>query len=466
MIRQDEWEHISSFLDMKTLYSTFRCISRMHYSIGYLFQEKQSPVERRKSIINKTSYKSKVKSIQLTSIDTIWNNIFGNKYNCPLSSLLWDILCLPFGFFIGGSKAMLIAHEIFSFSYNKTQYQYSDIDIYCINNKETCNITEIENALFNLLEKSGLKYYINVKKFILNIVFENTEYPIIQIILHIKNNMDEFMDFIDLPNTQFAFKLSVNKIKELYYTDNAYFALQNKINIIYDPVIGTTINRIQKYYNKGFLTVVMSPYGYERDHSQRVLSVFDSLSLYINRIYVDCYLSDIFKYKDLVFSDFDYNSFAYNDICSNNNNITLQFYRHSTNIDNTRIIRILTFLNISIINIIKEISIEKFIVFSDNDFWYETHYIGEQYIEHIIHHFKFSYQKLYLHQYKYDEREPFIHSFSNYKNLRKKNYKNISKFPYYCILTGKELLTLNTQALFYFDFNIRFLFQSGLITEY
>lgn len=470
------WETISHFLDLKTLYTTFRCISKLHHSIGYLFQGQQSPTERRYSILYGKPYISRVKNKEWDINDKLrktWNDVMMIKRNEDgngeedkdkteelMNELVWKILELPYGFFIGGSRAMLLAYELLctESKYDKNMYLGSDIDIYCCMHQEKYDIKELQDRLCEVLEESrckGLRYYINVKKYLLNVVFYDKKYPTIQIILHIKKSMDEFMEFVDLPNTQFAFCVMKNEKKSvLYYTENAIFALNTGINIIYEPIIkGTMINRIIKYGKRGFLTVVMSPYGNERNAYQRVVSIFDICEYrhigddkYINRIYVDCYLKDIFKIKEHL----DTNEILWLEMHEYINILEnrVDQYVYCQNI-HTRLGRILRYMKLSMCDVSVNRKIRYYYDAIGNHEGYTTYYVNIIRTEH-----KYSRHKLL--KYRDDERSD-KHSFEAYNGLRKSNYKRLTKFPYYCILYGNELRRLNSTQLFYTDFVDTFL---------
>jgi hypothetical protein len=446
----------------------------MHYSIGYLFQGQQTPTERRRSVYYGKPFVSKVRTkewkLQEETVSNAWNNVFFTKNqeeNKLLSDFVWNLLKLPFGFFIGGSKAMRMAYELFSIEYDENPYRYSDIDIYCKNQENNCNLREMEEALYDLLEKSGLKYYINVKKYLLNIVFQNIYLPTIQIILHIKGTIDEFMEFIDLPNTQFAFTIS-DQNAQLHYTENAIFALHTKINIIYDPIFGTTFNRIIKYGQRGFLTVVMSPFGAERDPYQRVLSLFDTHDMIhdvssVNRIYVDCCLKDIYCFQHFLYSDMDFylapTSFV-------DERFQIHRYLFHQNIRRSRTICILSHLHLPISTVKKTTTIScvrtQTIIGWNEDDGYIYDYTNCY--RHTIF-TKYTSSQHASMRYKDDERSMERHCYPEYKRSRKYNYKHMDIFPYYCILTGNELKRFCTRPLFYFDFLDTFLNKYGIFQE-
>jgi hypothetical protein len=216
-----------------------------------------------------------------------------------LMGLLFSVREAPF--YIGGSFATILAHMFQGKEIDLDLYEDSDIDIYCIGpNVSDKTLLEYQNALFRLIAKyfvhlGDVEHYVTIKRYIINICvpFPGRK---IQIVLHRKKSIDEHMEFVDLPITQFL--LGSNKgMACLYKTRMAQFALDNKINVISDPVNEQTYNRISKYLDRGFQTFVHAKgQSYIMGHSKsRIMSVFE-LSDYKRcyRHYVDC------SFKDLV----------------------------------------------------------------------------------------------------------------------------------------------------------------------
>ena len=78
----------------------------------------------------------------------------------------------------------------------------SDINIYVFG---SYNLYDIQKSISYFINKHfNNKCLIKIKPNLINIEFENNNYRTIQIILHIKANIDEHIIFIDLPITHFV----------------------------------------------------------------------------------------------------------------------------------------------------------------------------------------------------------------------------------------------------------------------
>jgi len=168
-------------------------------------------------------------------------------------------------FYIGGSMAMLLADSLLNnVPINISNYECSDIDIFIISQK---NLSDIENHFCHVANKSfsTIQYAIYYQNNCLfNFVFQNEKYRKIQVVFHVKKNMDEHMEFIDLSVTQFILTIDKTKYEtkyKLFYTMKAKNELQNKIITLYEPLNRATENRIEKYVQKGFIVSILTPYG-------------------------------------------------------------------------------------------------------------------------------------------------------------------------------------------------------------
>lgn len=157
-------------------------------------------------------------------------------------------------FFIGGSFGTIFAHLLLGENINLDLYKDADIDIYC------CSTMEVQ-ILDSMLKHIASKLILNKKCIIYktdilaNIIFENPEYRKIQIIFQVKKNIDEHLAFIDLPVTEFTIGYKNNEFI-MYYTQLSLLALYKKINVIFNPKSKITDNRVLKYNNRGYISVV------------------------------------------------------------------------------------------------------------------------------------------------------------------------------------------------------------------
>jgi hypothetical protein len=154
----------------------------------------------------------------------------------------------------------------------------------------------IQDTIFQLITKcfGDVKHYVILKRFLIDIIFEHIDARKIQIVLHVKKSIDEHMEFVDLPITQLL--LAKNRI---FKTCLAQLALDKKVNVITDPINEQTINRIVKYAERGFPTVVHAKGQYHGlgHPMSRIVSIFDDRYI---RYFVEMKLSDVYDVVSIV----------------------------------------------------------------------------------------------------------------------------------------------------------------------
>ena len=221
--------------------------------------------------------------------------LFASKNNQSIVNFLIDLLWHKNNcFYIGGSFATIITQLLnkninyLENQLNLDDYVESDIDIYVIGYNNMYNIQKFIGLYIK--KHFNNRCFIKIKPNLINIVFENNNYRTIQIILHIKANIDEHMIFIDLPISQFAICSNSSKGFSIYKTKLADYALTKQINIIQEPYIPETMNRILKYLNRNYLTVIASKFNNSNIQNTRIIGIFDK---YGYRHDIDCKLDKI-----------------------------------------------------------------------------------------------------------------------------------------------------------------------------
>jgi hypothetical protein len=299
--------YILEFVDKPTLYMNLQLASHQIYNMLSV----QSVINHRLMVLNKSvdhRYGSNL------MIDTYGHKEF-NQLLCrvlnnhqPTLAFIDELLSVRSNgtnydspFYIGGSIAVMMAHMLQSKEFDLDSYTNSDIDIYCIGDH---NVNEIQKVILNAILNSfqHISHHVVLKRFIIDIVFEDPTARKIQIILHMKANLDEHMVFVDLPITQILLGGSVSKLKpirHIYKTRLAQYAIDHKLNIVTDPIHQQTHNRIVKYMERGFTTVV---HGigqlYCIGHpNSKIISIFDTK---YNRYYVDMELREVFDVLEII----------------------------------------------------------------------------------------------------------------------------------------------------------------------
>ena len=247
-IKDNIYNLILEYLDSKTLLYSINFLSKKHYNFSFNYNNYISSLDHKlfilnnlKSLNNKNNYlkfndylynlNNSVDNIDIVDnniiiyeqcdILTYHNNILklldNNIYifNFLINLLKTDI------FYIGGSFALLLSHLIFNIHYDIEKYYDSDIDIYVISNTSIYNIQTILNELLiKYINNNDIRCLINIKKHLINIEFFDNNIRKIQIILHIKHSIDEYIYFIDLPISQFILGKD-----SIYFTKLAYFTV-------------------------------------------------------------------------------------------------------------------------------------------------------------------------------------------------------------------------------------------------
>jgi len=304
-VPSDIFNHILGFVDAKTLYSSVQIVSRLFYTI----LNSQSILNSRLMVLNKSMGNHYVSNLMIDTFGSKEFNIFLlralNDY-MPTFRFINELLDTTSivsnsrsPFYIGGSLAVIMAHMLQGKEINLQKYSDSDVDIYCIGNH---NVMLVQKIILKLISKcfGHVSHYVVIKRFIIDIVFEDPNARKIQIILHMKSNIDEFMEFVDLPITQFLLGGSANVLsRHLYKTKLSQFAIDKKINIMTDPINEQSNNRIVKYTERGFTTVVHAiGQKYCLGHPKsKIISIFDNE---YNRYYVDMELDDVFNVLEII----------------------------------------------------------------------------------------------------------------------------------------------------------------------
>ena len=299
--------YILEFLDKRSLYMNVQLVSHNLYTMLNI----QSSLNRRLMVLNKSVDNRYGSNLM---VDTYGHNEF-NQLLCwvlnnhqPTLAFIDELLSvrsndriLDSPFYIGGSIAVMIAHMLQGKEFNLNSYTDSDIDIYCIGEH---NPKQIQRIILKAISNSfkDISHYVVLKRFIIDIVFEDPIARKIQIILHMKANLDEHMEFVDLPITQILLGGSVSNLKSvrhIYKTKLAQYAIDYKLNIVTDPIHEQTHNRIVKYIDRGFTTVVHAKGQlYCQSHlKSKIISIFDNE---YNRYYVDMELREVFDVLEII----------------------------------------------------------------------------------------------------------------------------------------------------------------------
>lgn len=453
---------ITEFLDAKTLINDFDSTCKDINTLAYKIYGTSSSLDRKINILNNIK---KIKKIEYEEYKSkIFNNYLLNlsNNNVIIYNFLLQLLKTEM-FYIGGSFSLLMAHLFKNKKYDKSKYADSDIDIYLIGN---ININLIQNILSNILikyiENLDIKCFIKVKKYLINIEFEDPNIKKIQIILHVRNSINEYMEFLDFPITQFL--LGYNK---LYYTKLALFALETKINIIDNIYNNLSYNRIEKYHNRGFYTVRKIKYGINL--KQRIIAIYEPIYYPINitKHKIDCNLSHLLTLKSMIENKIeaigpinelatiiDSNRINNNKIITNYNitefnrttNTTLFLYLFDMKLLLESIRRIDTtksFKKTFRYRYPKYNDEYRYYPGYEDEYRYHTEEIIKIYHKTII---QFDNKKYNKQNYKDNERNPNINSYSVYEFYYNNNNKQ--NYLYYKILTLSEFSLVKKNIFF------------------
>lgn len=280
---------ITEYLDAKTLILHFDKTCKAINNI----------VINEHNYISSLNYKINILNNNSTNLKKVYSDEYNTElYQNNILSLLNDnVLIFNFIinllrteiFFIGGSFALLNAMLLKNISFNLEDFEDRDIDIYIIKDIKP---NELQKILSKILDEClvDLECFIEIKKFIINIEFKNPDIKKIQIILHTRKSIEEYLEFTDFPCTQFI--LGYNK---LYYTKLALFAIEYKINILDMIYNNISYNRIEKYFKRGFYTIKCIKYGI--DNKLRIICIYEPLRNKILEHKIDCFLEDIIRLK-------------------------------------------------------------------------------------------------------------------------------------------------------------------------
>jgi hypothetical protein len=313
-IPSDVLEHIFGYVDIRNLYSKISVLSKYFH---YLMMRNTSLYSRLR-VLNKFQlcpYKSTTqcdlyhpREFFTYASNALTHSVKSFRIVSFLMDLLFYIRDSPF--YIGGSFATIMAHMFQGREIDLSLFSDSDIDIYCIGNYSNRSLLEYQNKLLLLVKRhfGDFDHFMTIKRYIINITVPDKK---IQIVLHTKKSIDEHMEFVDLPITQFLLG-SDGKSICLYKTRMAQFAMDSKINIISDPINEQTYNRISKYLKRGYQTFVHAQgQGYRMGHPMsRIVSIFEKYVDHnyhyggrytpIHRHYVDCSFKDLMDSLEIV----------------------------------------------------------------------------------------------------------------------------------------------------------------------
>jgi hypothetical protein len=299
----DVFSYIIGYVDQASLYRNVLLVSRQFYNMI----NSQSVLNRRLMVLNKSMYYNygsnlmidtyEVKEFNQFLLQSVRNHQQTLAFINELLSTLSNGSDKGSPFYVGGSLAVIMANMLQGKEIDMTQYDDSDIDIYCIGNH---NLQLIQKIILKLISScfGHISHYVVLKRFIIDIVFEDPIARKIQIILHVKSSIDEHMEFVDLPITQILLGGSTLN-RYIYKTKMAQYALDRKLNIMTDPINEQTNNRIVKYTNRGYTTVVHA-IGQQvslGNPNSKIISIFDNQ---YNRYYVDMSLSDVIDSLDII----------------------------------------------------------------------------------------------------------------------------------------------------------------------
>jgi len=323
-------EIIFTYIDAKTLILILEKTCKKFKNFLFNIYDIEFSSQRRSNVLNNIS--NKISNIERETYNsTIFNNYILQLVNNNQYIYLFLVNLLKTNiFYIGGSFALIMTHYLKNKYINIDDYTDRDIDIFSIGD---ISLEIIQKTLQNILNKylniTNIKSYCLIKKYLINIEFEDKNLKKIQIILHVKKTISEHMEFIDLPITQF---LLGNNI--LYKTKLAQYALDTKIIIIDNISNRQTYNRIQKYEIRGYITIKTIYYGLSIYNNQRIISIFETKKDVLIEYFIDCTLLDII----LLISE-------YHKIINNNNDnifdVTKNYYYKNNNLNNTRVRKIL-----------------------------------------------------------------------------------------------------------------------------
>ena len=279
---------ITKYIDNKNLISQLDNTCTYIHDLAKKVYKTSTTLQKRLDILNK-----KTDNLTVIECEEIISSEFENNIlkivnnNEDILEFLLDLL--KSNFYIGGSFALIFAYMVNKKEYDIEKYKDADIDIYPIGDMDLKKIQKIIFLMLNKLEQKNIKCLIKIKNVVINIVFENPLIPKIQIILHVKKTINEHIEFIDLPITQFT--IGYNK---LYKTKLAMFALESNIILIDNINNILTYNRIIKYSARHFLIGKYIKYGFETNNEQRIVKIYEPCgSHHVIEHSVDCLLSDM-----------------------------------------------------------------------------------------------------------------------------------------------------------------------------
>jgi len=245
------------------------CLSQIKYFHKYISgsHNMNYPMTRRKLFLNNdSSYHSGI-------IKEIFQNNYVEKklLQCVNNSntmvnLLKNIIKMNKNdigdFYIGGSVCTILAHLLNNMddTIDINDYDASDINIYIISKKPIEDIkknfiTFSKKYLNNLIFKA---YYENAHN--VHFIFADYSLKRIQIILDVKESIEQHFEFVDLSINKFLLTSYNNDNYVLFSTEESQAALKTQIIRIYYPISKLTQNRIFKYIKRKFMILGLTNY--------------------------------------------------------------------------------------------------------------------------------------------------------------------------------------------------------------
>ena len=274
-------------LDIQSIYKSFQSLCRRFSSLGYSSYNVVPLLQQRVYLLNSPEYKIGVLTDNVDNLffDTCLLQIVNE--DSIVQGFLLDLLTYENSpFCIGGSMATLMALLVQKKEFDIEDYRESDVDIYTIASQ---NLSFCQDTVAYLLHKhfSATSHVITIKKFIVEVLFADEKKRKLQIILHVKGSVDELLAFCDLPITQFVL-LSEKGQRKILKTKKAQFSVDHRLNLLCDQVTSETNNRILKYGNRGYDTVLETQFGgVPGSMEQRIFAVYG-----IKKHFVDCTVGD------------------------------------------------------------------------------------------------------------------------------------------------------------------------------
>jgi NAD(P)-dependent dehydrogenase (short-subunit alcohol dehydrogenase family) len=212
-------------------------------------------------------------------------------------------------------------------TFDKSNYLNSDIDLFFVGNSTEKNVRDLLCKLNN-----AYKFMVIETSNVITLLPHDSKYRKIQLIRDNKKDIHDLFLFFDLPCVRFAFDGT-----SIYTYQQSLNALKSKCNIIdrnfldVDKRCSVHLLRVNKYYKKGYFTIVSNYSLYNTQYS--ILIPSNDKKIYT--ILLNSNIKDIINIINDVKQQKDKNMIFYQELDNNLKKLICHFYKNKITINSS-----------------------------------------------------------------------------------------------------------------------------------